>query len=141
VYQLEPKVYVQATASMRRWLKSWSFWVLTSVLLLSGAIACLLLAQEDRITKENAEQLHSGMSAADVIFVLGRDADSKYHNGGGQVWFWSKRGLQLSDDPDAVIRSCIAVQFNSKLEVDVASFVIHSENATWLGKLRARLGL
>ena len=68
------------------------------------SVILLLLPKADQITEDNADRIHEGMSAAEVILVLGREPDSK----GDEVWIWNRRRLEPSDDPDALIHGCTA---------------------------------
>lgn len=110
--------------------------VVVLALFLVGSVVFFLLSKADQITEENADRIHEGMSAAEVISVLGREPDSK----GDEVWIWNRRRLEPSDDPDALIHGFIVVQFDSRQKVECSTYAIESVDATWFDRMRAKVG-
>jgi hypothetical protein len=96
------------------------------------------------ITKENAEKIHEGMSPAEVISLLGREPDSKYHYGESphdeHQWWWNRRTLDPSNDPDMLIRGSIIVEFDGNQKVKLTCYKSDRVEKSWFDSIRAELG-
>jgi hypothetical protein len=67
---------------MGKLLKRWYVWLgLVLLLGLAGSVV-LICSSQSRITRARYEQLHDGMSRAEVYAILGEPGDDEYDNGG-----------------------------------------------------------
>ncbi len=116
--------------------------LLVLFIFVTGSVVFFLPPKADQIiTKENAEKIHEGMSAAKVILLLGREPDSKnYEEGNLELCIWNRSTLDPSDDPDMMIQSLIIVEFDGEQKVTQSCYVIHAVDKSWFYKLLDKVG-
>jgi hypothetical protein len=113
-----------------------------AILVLAAGFAVALIGfGEDPITQDTVDKIREGMTAGEVVAVIGREPDAKclgsLEDGradpnGTVTWWWRGHRYRDQDDREHVLVDMILVQFSSKGVVELSDLVRTPQTPNWL---------